>query len=231
MPRPLLRPRVVVLAVDLAGCRVAGERRPSGKRLAIAETARRFDEFGLPATWIIDGGAECRLAATLLDLGGDHEIALAADSSWVGRSVSRKTFASELSARQLRARANGYSVTSLFLDDAQQLVHTDLALKYGISAACPVAGGRRATRQVSRSARGPHETKPGTDSLQSICFGLWQVPVSLVLDGAKWESCGACAWGVNCAARSKVRTHRAVPRTFCWTSKNCPVRRGAVAEI
>ena len=185
MPKPVLRPPVVTLSVDLVGCRRPHDGQTTGKRLAASEIGRALDDFGLPATWIIDGGAGCRMAAPLLALEGNHEIALAADSRWAGRGVHRKVFATELATRQLRARANGYSVTSLFLPGAQEIAHPDLALKYGLSVVCPVAEGMPPAQAGSPFAAGLHSASPSGGAVQTICFGLWQVPVSLF-----WEAGG-----------------------------------------
>ena len=177
MATTVVRPGVVAFSVDLTGCEPQTADRPHARRSPTGQLAELFTAWNLPVTWVVDDRTRWagELGSTGLDPG--QEIAIEGDSTWAAAGVSRRRFSEELSARLLRARANGHTVETLLLRGARDVAHADLALKYGLRVICPVGEVRGSTtaariRQRLLRVRGrtPQERK-----LRSIRFGLWQI--------------------------------------------------------
>ncbi|MDA1055908.1 MAG: hypothetical protein O3C40_36445 [Planctomycetota bacterium] len=116
-----------------------------------------------------------------------HELAILADSSWVGPSVGRTMFARELAKRVRIAQAHGAAVRTIAVTDAELTTNLDLLVKHRISVVrSPMNAGFQA---------------------QSLRFGVWQAPVSFTLPSqGRWQF-GGTEWAINRALSRAARSN------------------------
>jgi hypothetical protein len=125
-------------------------------------------KYELPATWAVADPAVSAATERIVSMRAGHEIAISGDATWVGREAGRSRFGRELARRCARARASGLAISTLTLKTTELEDHSDLAIKQGITAV------RHPDAQcTARNARG---LQP-----QTLRYGLWSFPVSLVL--------------------------------------------------
>jgi len=127
-----------------------------------------LEKYELPVTWGAAEPAHAAVAQRIIAGRPGHEIAILGDATWVGREAGRSLFGRELARRTAQARAAGLAVSSLMLKTAMLDEHCDLAIKHEITA-LRHAGADRTTSAARRF-------QP-----QTLRFGLWSFPVSLVL--------------------------------------------------
>lgn len=115
-----------------------------------------------------------------------HELAILADTSWVGPQVGRTHFARELARRVEVAQSRKATVRTIAVSDSDLSTNLDLLVKHRISV-----------------VRSPLYTgfQP-----QSLRFGVWQAPVSFTLPlKGRWQFGGA-EWAINRALSRATRT-------------------------
>lgn len=115
-----------------------------------------------------------------------HELAILADTSWVGPQVGRTHFARELARRVEIAQARKAAVRTIAVSDSDLSTNLDLLVKHRISV-----------------VRSPLYTgfQP-----QSLRFGVWQAPVSFTLPlKGRWQFGGA-EWAINRALSRASRS-------------------------
>ncbi len=158
---------------------------------AVDETTGRLldllAKLRIAATWSVSDPANSGAAERVLSRRCGHEIAIAGDSSWVGREAGRGHFGRELSRRTVQGRRAGLAVSTLVVSTADLEEHCDLAAKQGITAVrhVPVSDAERSRRLQPRTLR----------------FGLWSFPVSYSLPCAsRWLPGG----GGSRAARKTI---------------------------
>ncbi len=146
-----------------------------------------FDRHKLPAAWAVTDPALSAIRTGIDITEGGHELALLGDASWVGREAGRRRFARELARRVARAQSDGLTLHTLALRTDLPGDHSDLAIKEGIVAVRDA---------VSMGVRASRRLKP-----QSLRFGLWGFPVTVLLPGtSRWLPGG----GGLCAARFEI---------------------------
>jgi len=138
-----------------------------------AETAHWLsgvlDKLRLSATW--SASDLNMLPRGLRDASSPHEIALLAESSWLGADTSRAAASSELASRLGVAKAWARPISTVVLPTADPGMHGELLVRHGIRAvrtATPAAKGRALQVQATR-------------------FGLWHVPLMLTVPQLGWS--------------------------------------------
>ena len=163
---------ILAISIDLE---IDPTRRIADQQARLEESARvlirQLEKYGVPATWGVADPAVSVLTERLATSRTRHEIAILGDASWVGAEAGRMRFSRELNRRAMRARAAGLDATTLLLRGAELDDHFDTAIRHGIT-----------------SVRGPEPdletgwfSRDTTGQPHALRFGLWQIPVSIVL--------------------------------------------------
>jgi hypothetical protein len=111
-----------------------------------------------------------------------HEVAILADSSWVGTHISRTHFARELTQRVQAASANGVQVHTIALADAELTQNLDLLVKNHIS--------------VVRTRLHSGVVRSGVEA-QLLRFGVWQAPISFTVPTTGRRPFGGTEWAIS----------------------------------
>jgi hypothetical protein len=160
---------VLTLSIDLE---VAAAHLGLAERRSLETVTARLLElvgkYELPATWAVADPAVSAATERIVSLRAGHEIAISGDATWVGREAGRSRFGRELARRTAHARASGLAISTLILKTSDLEDHSDLAIKQGITAV--------RHPETDRAAHNPRRLQP-----QTLRFGLWSFPVSLVL--------------------------------------------------
>jgi hypothetical protein len=116
-----------------------------------------------------------------------HELAILADSTWIGPGVGRTQFARELAHRVKVAKTHGASFRTLAATDTELTTNLDLLVKHRISVVrSPLYMGFQP---------------------QSLRYGVWQAPVSFTLPSkSRWQF-GGTEWAINRALSRASRLH------------------------
>ena len=165
---------VLAVGVDLEP--TAGRRNLEHLRALDATADRLIDVLGamsIGATWAVADPVHSVWTDRLLAAGAGHEVAILGESTWVGQQAGRRRFARELARRVLSSRASGLAATTLVVRGDLPEEHLDLVVKHGMTA----IRGRVTRIRPSRRSQQPCLLR----------YGVWEVPVGLVLPGAsKW---------------------------------------------
>ena len=153
----------------------------------LSQLLRTLQRVQIPTTFStptpgLDGLVE-RLRAVPLR----HELAILADSTWIGPGIGRTQFARELAQRVEVAKTHRASFRTLAASDTELTTNLDLLVKHRISV-----------------VRSPLHTgfQP-----QSLRYGVWQAPVSFTLPSkGRWPFAGT-EWAINRALSRASRLH------------------------
>jgi len=164
----------VVLSIDLPAETAPGGRRNDelAKGLFQMVESRR-----LSASWVPQSPQHFSLSEKLAAAPARHDLALIGDATWIGKSAGRTRFARELAARVEASRAARMNVGAIALRDVELDDHLDLLVKHRVG-------------MIRGQNRGGASLQP-----QSVRFGVWYSPISVVLPqptdwswfGAKWS--------------------------------------------
>ena len=153
------------LEVDAAHLGLAEQRSLEAVTSRLLELMGKYE---LPATWAVADPAVSAATERVVSLQAGHEIAISGDATWVGREAGRSRFGRELARRATHARASGLAISTLVLKTSELEDHSDLAIKQGITAV--------RHPNADHAAHDPRRFQP-----QTLRYGLWSFPVSLVL--------------------------------------------------
>ncbi|MEO8497274.1 MAG: hypothetical protein ABI614_19565 [Planctomycetota bacterium] len=140
----------------------------------------------IPATFSTPTPGRDGLAERLRAESLRHELAILADSTWIGPDVGRTQFARELASRVEVAQAHRASFRTIAVTDTELTTNLDLLVKHRISV-----------------VRSPLNTgfQP-----QSLRYGVWQAPVSFTLPSkGRWQL-GGTEWAINRALSRASRS-------------------------
>ncbi len=155
----------------------------------------------LPATWAVSSPSKSPWTQRILAAGQGHEIALAADRSWVGATAGRTRFSRELTRQVNAARDMALPATTLILSSGAALDrHHDLLVKHGINMVRP---GLTAERE-GRTGRSP----------TSLCYGVGRLPAHVRFPGSMQWLPGGGAVAVRQTVKrllaTRATTHLAI---------------------
>lgn len=174
----------VVLSVDLPS-ESATRGRPQD---SLASTLFQMVESRrLPATWVPREPRQCSLYEKLAAAPARHDMALAGDATWIGKAAGRTRFARELAARVEAVRSAHVNVSAIALHDVELDDHLDLLVKHRVG-------------MIRGQLRGGTSLQP-----QSVRFGVWYSPISVVLPKpADWSWFGQ-NWSLRQTVRRAIR--------------------------
>jgi hypothetical protein len=184
MTGPVSQIGKVVLSIDLPTEVASGGRLQDtlAKALYHMVESRR-----LAASWVPRSPQQFSLREKLAAAPTRHDLALLGDSSWIGKMAGRTRFARELAARVEAARSANINVSAIALDDVELDDHLDLLVKHRVG-------------MIRGHLRGGASLQP-----QSIRFGVWYSPISVVLpQPADWSWFGT-KWSLRQTVRRAIR--------------------------
>jgi hypothetical protein len=147
---------------------------------------RMLETRHLSATWVPVDPQHFSLRDELA-INRRHDLALVGDSSWIGKAAGRTRFARELAARLGAIRSANINVAAIALRDVQLDEHLDLLVKHRVG-------------MIRGERRGGPSLQP-----QSVRFGVWYSPVSVVLPGQNdWSWIGK-SWTLRQTVRRAIR--------------------------
>jgi len=184
MTDPKLHRGTVVLSIDVPAEGATGGR--------INDTLARklfhmVESRHLSASWVPLCPQQFSLRDELAAPNTQHDLALVGDSSWIGKAAGRPRFARELAARVQAVRSANINVAAIALRDAQLDDHLDLLVKHRVGM---IRGWRR----------GGASLQP-----QSVRFGVWYSPVSVVLPQPNDWSWLGTSWSLRKTVRSVIQ--------------------------
>lgn len=120
-----------------------GEETSAGGSLyeAASHLLHQLETLALPATWAISNPADSQVARRV-QKAGNQEVAIAGDSSWVGRNVPRDVFATALQQRLADATAAGWKIEALALNGIQLRENLDVVSAAGVRVVRPAETSR-----------------------------------------------------------------------------------------
>lgn len=174
MTSPMSRIGTVVLSIDVPSESVSGGRLND---TFARELFHMVESRHLAASWVPLAPKQFSLRDQLAAHNTRHDLALVGDPSWIGKGAGRTRFARELSTRVEAARSANINVAAIALYDTHLDDHLDLLVKHRIG-------------MIRGQRRGGASLQP-----QSVRFGVWYSPVSVVLPqtnewswfGTKWS--------------------------------------------
>jgi hypothetical protein len=180
---------VLIVTIDLGvgDCRQVGQ--AAGQ--AACRLGEALDHYRVAATWAADEPVPAPWLRHATRGGAGHELALRTDSSWAASGMRRGHCTREISRRVRSARAAGLTLSACLAraDAPQELL--DILVKQSITSLC------RLDDATTRLTIQPAE-------MRRRCYGLWELPVSLIL-----PSFGAFPWRLV----ANWRLDRALRRT------------------
>lgn len=186
-----------------AGTLVVSVDFPAGAEhlVGVSRLLEIFSKHRLPATWAVSNPGRSQLASLVLASPLRHEMAILADSSWIGSRAGRTRLAMELARRTDAATTAGIVVRTLALRETSLLDHWDLLAKHRIrvvrnavvtqtpSAFVRPRAARVGVWHTSPSARLPDDTRwwperSGHRAVQAAAAGAL---VHLLIDGPRCD--------------------------------------------
>jgi hypothetical protein len=138
-------------------------------RAVVAEIMTRIDQARMPATWAYCDPARST-ARKIAESAAGHELALLSKAALANAEYSRSDVMQTIVRPLQMATEAGLSISTLTVPFAWQPKHIDLLTKYGL-----------------RVIRTPHVfSSQTTTGIRAVCHGLWQVPVSAVVQNSHW---------------------------------------------
>lgn len=141
-----------------------------------------FNRHRLPATWALANPSTDPMAARIIASGAGHEIAILPDTAFSRSDCSRADFVRAAIQPLTQAAAAGVAISTVAVAGPWHQTHVDLLTKHGI--------------KIIRSSRLIHASRSSgatsitirhiSDGIQTVCYGLWHVPVSVTLHGGGW---------------------------------------------
>jgi len=130
----------------------------------------------LPATWAIADPANSCHTERILGVYPAQEIAIAAESSWLGSGAKRAAVVGELNGRLVDAGDQSLEISSLVMESSQLTSHLDVLVKKNINAICTCDSG--ATRKISHRNR-------NTGTIKPLRYGLWNLLATAVFPSGR----------------------------------------------
>lgn len=153
----------------------------------LSQLLKTLQRLQLPATFATPSPGCDGVVDVLRTHSLRHELAILADTSWVGPQAGRTHFARELARRVEVAKAHNVTVRTIAIVDSELSTNLDLLVKHRISV----------VRSPLHSGFQP----------QSLRFGVWQAPVSFALPlKGRWQL-GGTEWTVNRALTRAARSN------------------------
>lgn len=141
----------------------------------VSSLASLLQRHRVRATWGVDNIAGVR--DLVKKLGGNQEIALLADGTWVGPDVSRRTLCRELDQKVNQAVAAQVEIATVLLRGTTLGEDTDVWVKHGIRAVRETApAGGTVAGWLPLSVRQAPVTAP-----QQVRYGLWKVTAAVTV--------------------------------------------------
>jgi len=174
----------VVLSIDLPSEGANGGRVNDtlAKRLF-----QMLESRHLPASWVPQDPQSFSLRHDLAATNTRHDLALVGDSSWIGKAAGRTRFARELAARIEAVRSANINVSAIALRDTHLDDHLDLLVKHRVG-------------MIRGQRRGGLSLQP-----QSVRFGVWYSPISVVLPQQNDWSWIRQSWTLRQIVRRAIR--------------------------
>jgi len=138
-------------------------------RAVASEIMSRIEQARMPATWAYYDPASSA-ARKIVESAAGHELALLSKSALANAEYSRSDIMQTIVRPLQLATEAGLSISTLTVPFAWQPRHIDLLTKYGLTV-----------------IRTPHVfSSETTTGIRAVCHGLWQVPVSAVVQNSHW---------------------------------------------
>jgi len=135
----------------------------------IGELTAHANQSRIPATWAFSPATTPAIRQIANSPVG-HEMALLADVALAKPELSRSDIMQAVVRPLQSAAEEGMTISTLAVPFAWQPRHFDLMTKYGLTV-----------------IRTPHVfSSHTTTGIRAICHGLWQVPVSAILQNSGW---------------------------------------------
>jgi hypothetical protein len=136
----------------------------------IEELTTQANQSRIPTTWAFCAPAAMPAIRQIASSPVGHELALLADVALAKSELSRSDIMQAVVHPLQSAADEGMTISTLALPYAWQPRHFDLMTKYGLTV-----------------IRTPHVfSSQTTTGIRAICHGLWQVPVSAILQNSGW---------------------------------------------
>lgn len=138
-------------------------------RAVVSEIMARIEQARMPATWAYCDPAT-PAARKIAESATGHELALLSKAALASAEYSRSDIMQTIVRPLQTATEAGLSISTLTVPFAWQPKHIDLLTKYGLTV-----------------IRTPHVfSSETTTGIRAVCHGLWQVPVSAVVQNSHW---------------------------------------------
>ena len=174
------QPGLLIISIDLDSRALRGslETRLSHEAV-IKAIAPVFARHQVSATWAFGDPSASSALGRLLSVVPSQEVALLAESHWLGGTTTRGDLARGLSQRLNDLHALGQRSTTLAFVEGELGKDWDLAVKYGITALCHLSSGESETSSPVRGRQSPASRQRAYAQPRAVRFGLWDFPAAM----------------------------------------------------
>jgi hypothetical protein len=169
---------IFVVSVDVG--RVASPLQVAAHRAqleTVGRLAERLTDLQIAATWALAEPSPAMVQAIRASH-FKHEVALLADSSWIGPHVARGTMVRELNRRVQAVTTAGGTVNTLALMEGTTPAGHELLARYGIRAIRAAALSDQASRHSRWLAWLAKESDAPTAAPRGVRWGMWELQPS-----------------------------------------------------